>query len=55
MRKKLNATNLSWLNCAMRASEMERGTRIELATNSVEGCDSTIELPPPFLHSIVGN
>ena len=55
MRKKLNATNLSWLHCAMRASEMERGTRIELATNSVEGCDSTIELPPPYLNSIVGN
>ena len=34
---------------------MERGTRIELATNSVEGCDSTIELPPPFQNSIVGN
>ena len=29
---------------------MERETRIELATNSVEGCDSTIELLPltPF-------
>ena len=25
---------------------LERGTRFELATNSVEGCDSTIELPP---------
>ncbi len=25
---------------------MERGTRLELATNSLEGCDSTIELPP---------
>ena len=25
---------------------MERETRIELATNSVEGCDSTIELLP---------
>ena len=37
----------------MRASEMERGTRIELATNSVEGCDSTIELPPPFLTIVV--
>ena len=29
---------------------MERETRIELATNSLEGCDSTIELlPRPFL------
>jgi hypothetical protein len=25
---------------------MERETRFELATNSLEGCDSTIELPP---------
>ena len=25
---------------------MERETRIELATNSLEGCDSTIELLP---------
>ena len=25
---------------------MERETRFELATNSVEGCDSTIELLP---------
>jgi hypothetical protein len=29
-------------------SKMERGTGLEPATNSVEGCDSTIELPPPF-------
>jgi hypothetical protein len=29
--------------------EMERETRIELATNSLEGCDSTIELLPLFL------
>jgi hypothetical protein len=28
---------------------MERGTGIEPATNSVEGCDSTVELPPPSL------
>ena len=28
---------------------MERETRIELATNSLEGCDSTIELLPLFL------
>src|SRR5436190_19466010 len=28
---------------------MERGTGIEPATNSVEGCDSTVELPPPCL------
>ena len=27
---------------------MERETRIELATNSLEGCDSTIELLPPL-------
>ncbi len=27
---------------------MERETRIELATNSLEGCDSTIELLPRF-------
>ncbi len=26
--------------------QMERETRIELATNSLEGCDSTIELLP---------
>ncbi len=26
---------------------LERETRIELATNSLEGCDSTIELLPP--------
>ena len=26
---------------------VERETRIELATNSLEGCDSTIELLPP--------
>ncbi len=28
--------------------KMERETRIELATNSLEGCDSTIELLPLF-------
>ena len=28
--------------------KMERETRIELATNSLEGCDSTIELLPPL-------
>ena len=28
------------------AKDMERETRIELATNSLEGCDSTIELLP---------
>ena len=27
---------------------MERETRFELATNSLEGCDSTPELLPPF-------
>ena len=30
------------------AKVLERETRIELATNSLEGCDSTIELLPPF-------
>ena len=29
-----------------RLKKMERETRIELATNSLEGCDSTIELLP---------
>ena len=29
---------------------MERETRIELATNSLEGCDSTIELLPHLFH-----
>jgi hypothetical protein len=28
---------------------MERETRIELATNSLEGCDSTIELLPRII------
>ena len=32
--------------------EMERGTGIEPATNSVEGCDSTVELPPPELEQL---
>src|SRR5579864_2465765 len=35
---------------------LERETRIELATNSLEGCDSTIELLPPaffILHSVL--
>jgi hypothetical protein len=32
--------------------KMERETRIELATNSLEGCDSTIELLP-LLISII--
>ena len=30
----------------MRAKRMERETGIEPATNSLEGCDSTIELLP---------
>jgi hypothetical protein len=35
---------------------MERETRIELATNSLEGCDSTIELlPQPVLTSFHSN
>src|SRR5215510_11281580 len=29
--------------------DLERGTGIEPATNSVEGCDSTVELPPPLV------
>jgi hypothetical protein len=32
---------------------MERETRIELATNSLEGCDSTIELLPLFWRRLV--
>src|SRR3954452_2386204 len=32
--------------------KMERETRIELATNSLEGCDSTIELLPLLLSII---
>ena len=35
------------------ASSMERETGIEPATNSLEGCDSTIELLPPAAHFIV--
>ena len=31
---------------------LERETRIELATNSLEGCDSTIELLPLGLPSL---
>ena len=31
---------------SIRSKIMERETRIELATNSLEGCDSTIELLP---------
>ncbi len=34
---------------ATREESLERETRIELATNSLEGCDSTIELLPPAL------
>ena len=33
---------------------MERETRIELATNSLEGCDSTIELLPLYLKPLYG-
>jgi hypothetical protein len=32
---------------------MERETRIELATNSLEGCDSTIELLPRALDDFI--
>ena len=35
------------------ASSMERETGIEPATNSLEGCDSTIELLPLATHFIV--
>ena len=35
------------------ASAMERETGIEPATNSLEGCDSTIELLPLVAHFIV--
>ena len=35
------------LSYAGQATALERETRIELATNSLEGCDSTIELLPP--------
>jgi hypothetical protein len=31
---------------SFRDKDLERETRIELATNSLEGCDSTIELLP---------
>ena len=36
------------MNCGVFyvVEKMERETRIELATNSLEGCDSTIELLP---------
>src|SRR6185437_10839212 len=33
--------------------KMERETRIELATNSLEGCDSTIELLPPSGENLI--
>ena len=38
------------MNCGIFyvVESMERETRIELATNSLEGCDSTIELLPLF-------
>jgi hypothetical protein len=32
--------------------DLERETGIEPATNSLEGCDSTIELLPPFLYRV---
>ena len=40
------------MNCGVFyvVEKMERETRIELATNSLEGCDSTIELLP---HSVL--
>ena len=42
------------MNCGVFyvVEKMERETRIELATNSLEGCDSTIELLP-LLISII--
>jgi hypothetical protein len=38
---------LSYASIPERSERLERETRIELATNSLEGCDSTIELLPP--------
>src|SRR5579864_6572776 len=35
-----------------RKATVERGTGIEPATNSVEGCDSTVELPPLELEQL---
>jgi hypothetical protein len=35
--------------------KMERETRIELATNSLEGCDSTIELLPLLISIITSS
>jgi hypothetical protein len=43
-RKRSNGVEVSYLQVI---KNMERETRIELATNSLEGCDSTIELLPP--------
>jgi hypothetical protein len=34
---------------------LERETRIELATNSLEGCDSTIELLPLLISMITSS
>ena len=41
------------LNFLQVVENMERETRIELATNSLEGCDSTIELLPLFWRRLV--
>ena len=45
------------MNCGVFyvVEKMERETRIELATNSLEGCDSTIELLPLLLSIIPFN
>jgi hypothetical protein len=43
------ATLLAYSNSrAAQLSTLERETGIEPATNSLEGCDSTIELLPPW-------
>jgi hypothetical protein len=47
-RKKERSKRSKGVNCGVFyvVEKMERETRIELATNSLEGCDSTIELLP---------
>ena len=47
-RKRKRSKGSKGVNCGVFyvVKIMERETRIELATNSLEGCDSTIELLP---------
>ena len=45
-RKRSNRSTAVKFNSLQVLDNMERETRIELATNSLEGCDSTIELLP---------